>query len=82
MVDRATEVDEEEIAALKKYVIERSRDPNDLPSARQRALMACIVMPNEIQRWMIECGAIEPLLDSIEATILAAEAHAAQRARG
>jgi hypothetical protein len=67
------EVDPDDALAFKKYVMERSRDPNEVPSARQRALMACLVIPNEIQKWMIEVGAVEPLLDSIEATIVAAE---------
>lgn len=49
---------DENAAAFKTYVLERSRDPNDIPSARQRALMACIVLPNAIQKWMVEAGAI------------------------
>lgn len=65
--------DPEEIAALKAFAIERSRDPAEGLSARQRALMACIVIPPEIQKWMLDVGAVEPLLDSIEKTILAAE---------
>jgi hypothetical protein len=64
----------EDVAALKAFAIELSRDPAEGLSARQRALMACIVIPPEIQKWMIDAGAVEPLLDSIEKTILAAEA--------
>lgn len=67
---------ENEQAEFKRYIIERSRDPGELPDARQRALMACLVIPNAIQKWMIEAGALEPLLDSIAATIIAAENHA------
>lgn len=74
------EPDRDEKDAFKAYAIERSRDPNELPNARDRARMACIVIPAPIQKWMIEAGAIEPLLDSIEATILAAEQHAARAA--
>lgn len=71
-----SDIEPEELAAFKSYVIERSRDPGEMPSARQRALMACLVIPNAIQKWMVETGAVEPLLDSIEATIVAAEKHA------
>jgi hypothetical protein len=67
----------EDVAELKVFAIERSRDPREGLTARQRALMACLVIPAPIQQWMIEAGAVEPLLDSIEKTILAAEAHAA-----
>lgn len=70
--------EEPDMAAFKKYLLERSRDPSELPDARQRALMACTVLPAPIQKWMIEIGALEPLLDSIEATIIAAEQHARQ----
>ncbi len=63
----------EDVAALKAFAIEMSRDPAEGLSARQRAVMACIVIPSEIQKWMIDAGAVEPLLDSIEKTILAAE---------
>lgn len=66
----------QEQADFKKYLIERSRDPGEVPDARQRALMACLVIPNEIQKLMVAANAIEPLLDSIEATIKAAERHA------
>lgn len=66
-------IDPEELSSFKAYAIERSRDPAEGLSARQRALMACIVIPPEIQKWMLEAGAVEPLLDSIERTILAAE---------
>ncbi len=66
-------IDREEADAFKAYAIERSRNPAEGLSARQRALMACIVIPPEIQKWMLEAGAVEPLLDSIEKTILAAE---------
>jgi len=58
---------------LKALAIELSRDPAEGLSAGSRALMACIVIPFEIQEWMNEVGATEPLLDSIEKTILAAE---------
>lgn len=68
--------DRDEADAFKAYVIERSRDPSETPSARDRALMACLVIPPAIQKWMVEVGAAEPLFDSIEATILAAEKHA------
>lgn len=61
-------------AAVKAFAIEMSRDPREGLTARQRALMACIVIPSAIQQWMVEAGAVEPLLDSIEKTILAAEA--------
>jgi hypothetical protein len=63
----------DQVAALKAFAIELSRDPAEGVSARGRALMACIVIPPEIQKWMVEAGAVEPLLDSIEKTILAAE---------
>lgn len=62
--------------AFKAYVIERSRDPGETPSARDRALMACLVIPAPIQKWMVEIGAAEPLFESIAATIIAAEEHA------
>jgi len=68
-------VDQQE---LKAFAIEMSRDPREGLTARQRALMACIVIPQPIQQWMVEAGAVEPLLDSIEKTILAAEEHARQ----
>lgn len=55
-----------------------SRDPREGLSARDRAMMACIVIPASIQKWMLEVGAVEPLLDSIAKTILAAEEHARQ----
>lgn len=67
---------QDDVADLKSFAIEMSRDPRELPSARQRALMACIVIPAPIQQWMLDAGAVEPLLDSIEKTILAAEDHA------
>lgn len=67
-----------DLADLKAFAIEMSRNPLELPSARSRALMACLVIPAPIQKWMVEAGAVEPLLDSIEKTILAAEAHAAR----
>ena len=59
--------------SFKAFAIEMSRDPREGLTARQRALMACIVIPPEIQKWMLDVGAVEPLLDSIEKTILAAE---------
>lgn len=65
--------DPDELAGFKAFAIERSRDPAEGLSARHRALMACIVIPAEIQKWMLDAGAVEPLLDSIEKTILAAE---------
>lgn len=68
--------EQDSVAELKAFAIEMSRDPREVPDARQRALMACIVIPAPIQKWMVEAGAVEPLLDSIEKTILAAEAHA------
>jgi hypothetical protein len=71
-------VDQEEVAALKTFAIEMSRDPREGLTARQRALMACIVIPQPIQQWMMDAGAVEPLLDSIEKTILAAEDNARQ----
>jgi hypothetical protein len=71
-------IDRDERDAFKAYAIERSRDPSEMPNARDRARMACIVIPASIQKWMLEAGAVEPLLDSIEATILAAEQHAAR----
>jgi hypothetical protein len=58
-----------------------SRDPAEGLSARQRALMACLGIPPEIQKWMIESGAVEPLLDNIEKTILAAERAAREEER-
>ena len=72
------EPDRDEKDAFKAYAIERSRDPNELPNARDRARMACLVIPASIQKWMVEAGAVEPLLDSIEATIIAAEKHASR----
>lgn len=72
------EVDREDVAKLKAYAIEMSRDPREALSARDRALMACIVLPQPIQQWIIDAGALEPLIDSIEKTILAAEEHARQ----
>jgi hypothetical protein len=65
-------------AAVKAFAIEMSRDPKEGLSARDRALMACIVIPAPVQKWMVEIGAVEPLLDSIEKTILAAERAAAK----
>lgn len=65
--------DQQDVAELKAFAIEMSRDPRAGLTARQRALMACIVIPQPIQQWMIEVGAVEPLLDSFEKTILAAE---------
>lgn len=62
-----------DVSELKAFAIEMSRDPAEGLSARQRALFACIVIPQPIQQWMVEAGAVEPLLDSIEKTILAAE---------
>lgn len=62
-----------DVAALKAFAIEMSRDPREGLTARQRAFMACIVIPSAIQQWMLDAGAVEPLLDSIEKTILAAE---------
>ena len=73
VIGLSMEIEPNESAAFKKYIIERSRDPNEIPSARQRALFACLVIPAPIQQWMIEVGAVDPLLDSIEATIVAAE---------
>lgn len=70
------DIDRDNADAFKAYVIERSRDPSETPSARDRALMACLVIPAPIQKWLVETGAAEPLFDSIEATILAAEQHA------
>ena len=70
---------DEEARAFKAFAIEMSRDPREVPSARDRALMACIVIPADIQEWMMQAGAVEPLLDSIEKTILAAEEHARAR---
>lgn len=61
---------------FKEYVIERGRNPAEVPSARDRARIACLVLPEYIQRWMVEAGAVDPLLDSLEKTILAAEEHA------
>jgi hypothetical protein len=69
-------IDPDEKSAFKAYVIDRARDPGETPNARQRAMMACLVIPAPIQKWMIEAGAIEPLLDSIEKTIIAAEKYA------
>jgi hypothetical protein len=69
-------VDQTEVAAVKAFAIEMSRDPRELPSARQRAVMACLVIPQPIQEWMVQAGAVEPLIDSIEKTILAAEKYA------
>jgi hypothetical protein len=66
-------VEPEEATAFKAFAIERSRDPAEGMTARQRALMACIVIPPEIQKWMLDVGAVEPLLDSVEKTITAAE---------
>ena len=63
-------------AAIKVFAIEMSRDQREGLTARQRALMACIVIPQAIQQWMLDAGAVEPLLDSIEKTILAAEKYA------
>lgn len=68
--------DQAAVAELKAFAIEMSRDPREGLTARERALMACIVIPAAIQKWMIEAGAVELLLDSIEKTILAAEAAA------
>ena len=76
-----TEVDQSDIAAIKAFAIEMSRDPREGLTARQRALMACIVIPQTIQQWMIDAGAVEPLVDSIEKTILAAEKYAQETAR-
>lgn len=73
------ELEEEQLERqrdFKSFVLEMGRDPSELPSARQRALMACIVLPSEIQKWIVDAGALDPLLDSIEKTILAAEQHA------
>jgi hypothetical protein len=69
-------VDQAFVDELKVFAIEMSRDPREGMTARQRALMACIVIPAPIQQWMLDAGAVEPLLDSIEKTILAAEKHA------
>lgn len=69
----------EDIQSLKAFAIERSRDPAEGVDARGRALFACIVIPVEIQKWMVSAGAVEPLLDSIEATILAAETSERER---
>lgn len=74
------DVDRDEVADLKAFAIEMSRDPREGLTARQRALMSCIVIPQPIQQWMIDAGAVEPLLDSIEKTILAAEEHARETA--
>lgn len=73
-------VDQAEVDAVKAFAIEMSRDPREGLTARQRALMACIVIPQPIQQWMVEAGAVDPLLDSIEKTILAAEENAKMRA--
>jgi len=62
-----------DLSELKAFVVERSRDPAEGLTARQRAVMACIVIPQPIQQWMVEAGAVEPLVDSIEKTILAAD---------
>lgn len=64
---------EEEQAAFKSFVIERSRDPAEAVDAKGRALMACLVIPAPIQRWMVDAGIVEPLIDSIAKTITAAE---------
>lgn len=69
-------LDQQELDAFKAFVIETSRDPREFPSARSRALMACLVIPAPIQKWMVEANALEPLLDSLEKTILAAEEYA------
>lgn len=71
-----TEASQDDVAALKAFAIEMSRNPAEGLSARDRALMACIVIPAPIQKWMVDVNAVEPLLDSIEKTILAAEDHA------
>jgi hypothetical protein len=71
------DMERDEKDAFKAYCIERSRDPNELRCPRQRALMACLVISASIQKRMVEAGALETLLDSIEATIIAAEKHAA-----
>ncbi len=71
---------QDDVAALKVFAIKMSRDPREVPSARQRALMACIVIPAPIQQWMLDAGAVNLLLDSIENTILAAEEHARKSA--
>ena len=76
-----TEATRDDVAALKAFAIEMSRDPAEGLSARQRALMACIVIPAQIQQWMLDVGAVEPLLDSIEKTILAAEDHVRKSCR-
>jgi hypothetical protein len=70
----------EQAAELKKYVLERSRDPREVPSARDRALMACIVLPDAIQKWIIDAGAFDPLIESIAATIKAADEAALSQA--
>lgn len=57
---------------FKDYVMDRARTSGDM-TARERALMALIVLPNDIQKMILERDALEPLLDSIEATIIAAE---------
>lgn len=70
---------DEDVQALKAYAIEMSRDPNEMASARSRALMACLVIPAPIQKLMVDAGAVKPLLDSLEKTILAAEDLARRR---
>lgn len=65
-----------EASAFKAYLLQRSRNPEEVASARDRALFACLVIPEPVQKWMVDIGAVEPLLDSIEATIVEAEKHA------
>lgn len=74
--------DRDDMREFKAFLLEQSRNPVELPSARQRALIACTVLPAPIQKWIVEAGALDPLLDSIEQTILGAEKHARETATG
>lgn len=65
--------DPEELQGFKAYAIQRSRDPSEGVDAKGRAIMACIVLPAPIQKWIVDAGCLEPLIDSIAETIVAAE---------
>lgn len=66
---------------LHSYLMDRARDPDEMPDLRARLVVACSNIPKDIQQEMMNRALVEPLIDNLEKTVLAtvAELQAALR---
>jgi hypothetical protein len=56
---------------FKSYLMDRARDPDEMPNLRSRLVVACSNIPKDIQQEMMDRDLVEPLIDNLEKTVLA-----------